>query len=101
MTTLLLIDVQKDFHPGGSLAIPTADQDAERTAQWIRRNSAQIDRIVATLDSHSKLHIAHPGFWVSGQNSDDSAVAKSVVVGAVLAPKATSQCCHCHQYQRL
>lgn len=64
-TTLLLIDVQKDFHPGGSLAIPTADKDAERIAQFIRNNASSIDRIVATLDSHHKLHIAHPSFWIS------------------------------------
>ena len=31
-TTLLIIDPQNDFHPGGSLAIPTADEDAERIA---------------------------------------------------------------------
>jgi nicotinamidase/pyrazinamidase len=66
MVTLLLIDVQKDFHPGGSLAIPTADEDAKRIATFIRENSSKITRVVATLDSHLKLHIAHPGFWISG-----------------------------------
>ena len=63
--TLLLIDPQKDFHPGGSLAIPTADQDAERIATLIRKHGSKIDRIVATMDSHLKLHIAHPGFWLA------------------------------------
>ena len=67
-TTLLLIDVQKDFHPGGSLAIPSADEDAERIAQFIRDNGNSIDRIVATMDSHHKLHIAHPCFWISGDS---------------------------------
>lgn len=70
-TTLLLIDVQKDFHPGGSLAIPTADQDAERIAALIRTNADKIDRIVATMDSHQKLHIAHPGFWCPGPAGND------------------------------
>lgn len=69
--TLLLIDVQKDFHPGGSLAIPNANADAERIAQFIDKsindpNHPNIDRVIATLDSHHKLHIAHPSFWVSG-----------------------------------
>jgi len=64
--TLLLIDVQNDFHPGGSLAIPTADKDAERIAEFIRENGNSIDRIVATMDSHHKMHIAHPCFWISG-----------------------------------
>jgi nicotinamidase-related amidase len=67
-TTLLLIDVQNDFHPGGSLAIPSANEDAERIAQFIRNNENSIDRIVATMDSHHKMHIAHPSFWISGND---------------------------------
>ena len=68
-TTLLIIDAQKDFHPpNGSLAVPGADEDAKRIANLIRSSlkddaSLKIDRIVATLDSHHKLHIAHPSFW--------------------------------------
>lgn len=65
--TLLLVDVQKDFHSGGSLAIPKADEDSNRVAQLIREQGSKIDRIVATLDTHQKLHIAHPSFWISGQ----------------------------------
>jgi len=65
-TTLLLVDVQKDFHPGGSLAIPTANDDARRIVRLIETHGSKIDRIVATLDSHHKLHIAHPCFWVDG-----------------------------------
>jgi hypothetical protein len=67
-TTLLLVDVQNDFHPGGSLAIPTAGEDSQRVAQLIRQHSSKISRVVATMDSHVKLHIAHPGFWVSGKD---------------------------------
>lgn len=68
VTTLVLVDVQKDFHPGGSLAIPTADADAERIATLLRSHPEKITRVVATMDSHQKLHIAHPGFWVSGED---------------------------------
>lgn len=68
VTTLLLIDVQKDFHPGGTLAVPKADEDAERIAALIKEHGSKIDRIVCTMDSHLKLHIAHPGFWVSGED---------------------------------
>jgi len=67
-TTLLLVDVQNDFHPGGSLAIPSANEDAERIANIIKTYPAKINRIVATLDSHHKLHIAHPYFWVKGED---------------------------------
>jgi len=72
-TTLLLIDVQKDFHPGGSLAIDSASEDAERITNIIRRSlkeSTSIDRLVATMDSHHKLHIAHPKFWLSGADNE-------------------------------
>jgi nicotinamidase/pyrazinamidase len=66
MTTLLLIDCQKDFHPGGSLAVPNADKDAERITNFIRQNTSSIHRIVATMDSHHPLHIAKPFFWSDG-----------------------------------
>jgi nicotinamidase/pyrazinamidase len=62
--TLLLIDVQKDFHAGGSLAIPGADDDVERIVQFITTNSQNLHRIICTFDSHYKLHIAHPCFWI-------------------------------------
>jgi nicotinamidase/pyrazinamidase len=79
-TTLLLIDVQKDFHPGGSLAIPTAHDDAKRIAQLIRQSiisgtgandskSSGIQRVIATLDTHQKLHIAHGCFWQKGDKN--------------------------------
>lgn len=67
VTTLVLVDVQNDFHPGGSLAIPTADKDAERIAKLIENHAHSIQRVVATMDSHQKLHIAHPGFWLSNE----------------------------------
>jgi Amidases related to nicotinamidase len=74
-TTLLIIDPQRDFHEGGSLAVPNASADAKRIASFIRSSitrtkptgpfQSKIDRIVVTLDSHHKLHIAHPQFWKS------------------------------------
>jgi nicotinamidase-related amidase len=64
-TTLLIIDPQSDFHPGGTLAIPTADSDAARIAAFIRKHMAHIDQIVITLDSHQRIHIAHGIFWVN------------------------------------
>lgn len=75
-TTLLLVDVQTDFHPGGSLEVPNSHQDAERIASVIRSSisdpkAPKIDRIVATMDSHHILHIAHPKFWTSGNSSGE------------------------------
>jgi nicotinamidase-related amidase len=67
-TTLLLIDVQNSFHPGGSLGIPTANEDAKRIVDLISSHGDKINRIVATLDSHHKLHVAHPYFWMAGDD---------------------------------
>ncbi len=69
-TVLLLVDVQNDFHPGGSLAIESANCDAVRITKLLKSGKNKIDHIVATMDSHHKLHIAHPGFWVSGADDE-------------------------------
>ena len=68
MATLLIIDPQTDFHGGGSLAVPGADEDAMRTNQFILSNMDKISRIVITLDSHHKIDIGHGGFWSSGSD---------------------------------
>lgn len=75
-TTLLLVDAQTDFHPGGSLEVPNSHEDAERIASVIRSSisdpkAPKIDRIVATMDSHHILHIAHPKFWTSGNSGGE------------------------------
>ncbi len=70
--TLLIIDPQRDFHPGGSLAIPTADQDSERVRNMILEHAEKIDEIIITLDSHHRYHIAHARFWVNGYGESPS-----------------------------
>ena len=60
--SLLIIDPQKDFHPGGSLAIATAGKDAAKIAKLIDDHAAEVDDIVVSLDTHQKLHIAHRTF---------------------------------------
>jgi len=67
-TGLLIVDPQNDFHPGGSLAIETADEDAARIAALIKSNLLSLSHIYVTLDSHQKYHIAHPLFWVNARN---------------------------------
>ncbi|KAJ0389945.1 hypothetical protein ATCC90586_011405 [Pythium insidiosum] len=64
---LLVIDQQVDFHPGGSLAIPNANNDAERIAAFIKEHGHEISQIVFTLDSHQRYHIAHGIFWTNAQ----------------------------------
>jgi nicotinamidase-related amidase len=62
---LLIIDPQNDFHPGGSLAIASANEDSARIAAFIDRHISAIDEIYVTLDSHHKLHIAHGAYWTN------------------------------------
>jgi nicotinamidase/pyrazinamidase len=62
--TLLIIDAQFDFCvPQGTLYVPGAEQDIKRLIALIGRASHRIGHIIATLDTHPVLDIAHPGFW--------------------------------------
>jgi len=67
---LLIIDPQNDFCEGGSLAVPGANEDAERIAHFIRSHSECLHQIYVTLDSHHKMHIAHPSFWINDENEN-------------------------------
>lgn len=55
-TALLVVDPQLDFHEGGSLAVPGATADSERTAKFIAKHSEIIDELIITLDSHQVSH---------------------------------------------
>lgn len=63
--SVLLIDVQNDFHANGSLAVSGADEDARRIAEMIKANVKNIEDIYVTLDSHNREHIAHAASWNS------------------------------------
>ena len=64
ITSILIIDPQVDFHPGGSLAVPGADEDSKRIANMIKKNKHNIHEIFVSLDSHHPSHIAHAAFWI-------------------------------------
>lgn len=66
-TALLIIDPQADFHEGGSLAVTGATADSARTARMINDHLNEIHQISVTLDSHLKLHIANPFYWVDSE----------------------------------
>ncbi|GHA50546.1 bifunctional pyrazinamidase/nicotinamidase [Salinimicrobium marinum] len=61
MKTLIIIDVQNDFIPGGSLAVPEGDQ----IVQVINAMLPKFDLVVATQDWHPSDHKSfasnHPG----------------------------------------
>ena len=75
---LLIIDPQNDFCdlPAGdswskpALPVPGAHGDMLRVADLINRGGAGISEISITLDSHHRLDIAHPGFWISAAGSE-------------------------------
>lgn len=64
-THVLIIDPQNSFcDPRGELYVPRAEQDMDRLARYIRKLGPSINRITVTLDSHNRMHIAHPVWWI-------------------------------------
>lgn len=62
---LMLIDVQNDFvSPHGALSVPGAVADTERTAKMIERLLPKLSEITVTMDSHRKMDISHPMWFV-------------------------------------
>ncbi len=68
--TLLVIDGQNDFcDPKGRLYVQNAENDMARLATFITKNGEQLDDIRVTLDSHQRLHVAHPICWIDSQGN--------------------------------
>jgi nicotinamidase-related amidase len=79
-THLLLIDPQNDFcdlpanwlprspvtgeRVQPALPVAGAHADMQRAAGLVKRLGGAIDAITVTLDSHHRIDIAHPGFWL-------------------------------------
>lgn len=92
---LLIIDPQNDFcdlpenwQPSNPLteqriapALPVAGAhaDMQRLAGLIRAGKNGISDIIVTLDSHHRVDVAHPPFWVQ---ADGSAVSPFTVISA-------------------
>lgn len=49
---LLVVDVQNDFCPGGSLAVEGGDDVAARITGWLAAEGGRYDLVVATMDWH-------------------------------------------------
>ncbi len=58
---LLIVDVQKDFLPGGALAIPKGDQVIEPLNRWIEHFHSVGLPIIATRDWHPPEHCSFKG----------------------------------------
>lgn len=91
---LLTIDGQFDFcDPKGKLYVQGAEKDMSRLAKMVRRISGDLDDIIATLDSHRTLHIAHPVWWVDAQGNHPTPftlINEADVVGVNPKWKATN-----------
>ena len=84
-TELLIIDAQNDFcdlpeawcasdplngrRIAPALPVPGAHADLLRLAGFVDRAAARLDGITVTLDAHHRHHIAHPGYWRSGDGT--------------------------------
>lgn len=64
-THLVLIDDQNDFtNPNGALFVKGGDENVKRLAKMIERLADKLDDITLTMDSHHKVDISHPMWWV-------------------------------------
>lgn len=54
MKTLILVDIQNDFMPGGTLAVPEGD----RILEVVNRLQPAFDLVVATQDWHPASHLS-------------------------------------------
>ena len=65
---------------GGSLAVPTAHEDATRIKKLIVENLDKFANVYVTLDTHLRYHIAHSLFWVDAKGGHPpawTAISKS------------------------
>jgi nicotinamidase/pyrazinamidase len=51
-TALIVTDVQRDFCPGGSLAVEAGDEIARRITAWVREHRDLYAGVAATKDEH-------------------------------------------------
>ena len=49
---LIVVDVQNDFCPGGSLAVEGGDHVAARISQWLAAGDVDYEVVIATMDWH-------------------------------------------------
>lgn len=62
---LILIDEQNDFvNPNGALYVKGGDENVKRVARMIDRLAPKLTDIHLTMDSHHKVDISHPMWFV-------------------------------------
>lgn len=66
MKALIVVDMQKDFMPGGSLAVKDGDEIIGRVNQLIAKYRSSGDIVVYTKDAHPENHCSfknNGGIW--------------------------------------
>lgn len=94
---LLIIDVQRDFLPGGSLAVPDGDGVVAPLNAWLSRFRSAGLPVFATFDWHPADHCSfreHGGPWpahcIAGTPGAGFADKLDLDVGAVCVAKAAT-----------
>lgn len=94
---LIAVDVQNDFLPGGSLAVPQGDAVVPALNRYLAAFAARALPVYATRDWHPPEHCsfrAQGGIWpphcVAGTPGAEFALALALPEAAVIVSKATS-----------
>ena len=67
---LICVDFQNDFLEGGALAVSGGKADVEKTINFI--NNHKIDKIICSLDTHTKNQIFHKCYWKNSNGETPS-----------------------------
>ena len=93
---LLVVDMQRDFMPGGSLAVPDAQRLLAPLNHWLQAFAAEALPVCAARDWHPPHHvsfIADGGPWpahcVAGTDGADFADGLALPADAFIASKGT------------
>ena len=78
---LLVIDVQNDFLPGGSLAVPQGDQVIEPLNRWLSRFARAALPVFATRDWHPPDHRSFAARGGPRRTASPAAAARSLPPG--------------------
>lgn len=94
---LLIVDLQNDFLPGGSLPVPAGDAVIPVLNRYIALFTRQSLPVLATRDWHPAKHCsfrAQGGIWpphcIAGSSGAELASALNLPATAVIVPKATT-----------
>jgi nicotinamidase/pyrazinamidase len=94
---LLIVDVQNDFLPGGSLAVPHGDEVVAVLNRYLKSFTSQNLPVYATRDWHPELHCsfrAQGGIWpphcIADTRGAQFAAALQLPPNVVIISKATT-----------